>query len=172
MQPTTNHTMPTSLNELDLFISREYSYLNDETDNATWAVYSRLSRVDPNHHGYSLEIQPDRAEEYARSHGAAKIEVYSDPDRTGRNSRRKELQRMMKDIRAGRVQIVVVHRLDRLYRNLESLLKFVRFLKRYRVRLVSVTEQTDTDNIMGRFMLVMLGMMAETYVHQTSERTR
>jgi DNA invertase Pin-like site-specific DNA recombinase len=128
--------------------------------------------VDPNSYGYSLEIQPDRSEEYARSHGAAKIEVYSDPDRTGRNSRRKELQRMMNDIRAGRVQIVVVHRLDRLYRNLESLLKFVRFLKQYRVRLVSVTEQIDTDNIMGRFMLVMLGMMAETYVHQTSERTR
>ena len=172
MQPVTNNTMPASLNELDLFISKEYGYLNDETENATWAVYSRLSRVDPNNYGYSLEIQPDRAEEYARSHGAAKIEVYSDPDRTGRNSRRKELQRMMNDIRAGRVQIVVVHRLDRLYRNLESLLKFVRFLKQYQVRLVSVTEQIDTDNIMGRFMLVMLGMMAETYVHQTSERTR
>ena len=75
MQPTTNPTMPISLNELDLFISREYGYLNEETDNATWAVYSRLSRVDPNHHGYSLETQPDRAEEYARSHGATKIEV-------------------------------------------------------------------------------------------------
>jgi hypothetical protein len=75
MQPVTNSTMPASLNELDLFISKEYGYLNDETENATWAVYSRLLRVDPNSYGYSLEIQPDRSEEYARSHGAAKIEV-------------------------------------------------------------------------------------------------
>lgn len=167
-----NPVVPTTLEELNLYISREYGYLDEISHNSTWAIYSRVSRIDPKFHGYSLEIQPDRAEEYARSHGAKKIELYSDPNRTGRNSRRKELQRLIHDVKAGRIHVVVVHRLDRLYRNLESVLRFVRFLKHHKVGLISVTEQIDTSTLYGLQMLVMLGMMAETYVHQTSERTR
>ncbi|MBK9926329.1 MAG: recombinase family protein [Anaerolineales bacterium] len=165
-------SVSTTLDELNIFIRREYGYLDEISNNATWAIYSRVSRVDPKFQGYSLEIQPDRAEEYARAHGAQKVENYSDPNKTGRNSRRKELQRLIRDVISGRIQVVVVHRLDRLYRNLESVLGFVRLLKRYKVGLISVTENIDTNTPYGLQMLALLGMMAETYVHQTSERTR
>ena len=123
MFQTTNPVVPTTLEELNSYIRREYGYLDEISQNSTWAIYSRVSRIDPKFHGYSLEIQPDRAEEYARAHGAKKIELYSDPNRTGRNSRREELQRLIKDVKAGRIQVVVVHRLDRLYRNLELVLQ-------------------------------------------------
>ena len=136
------------------------------------AIYTRVSRIDPRHHGYSLDIQPDKAEEYARSKGWEVYAIYEDPAKTGRNSRRPSLQRMIADIRAGRVTIVVVHRLDRLYRNLESLLKFIRLIKVYKVRLVSVTEQIDTDNWWGRLVLYVLGALAEMYIWQSSARTR
>ncbi|MBN2146703.1 MAG: recombinase family protein [Anaerolineales bacterium] len=144
----------------------------DAPGGETWAVYTRLSRVDPRNPGYSLEIQPDRAEEYARAHGAQHVVVYSDPARTGRNSRRPELQRMLRDIKAGKIQVVVIHRLDRCYRNLESMLKFIRLLRRYNVRLASVTENIDTDTWWGRVVLCVLGIMAEAYVWQVSARTR
>ncbi len=136
------------------------------------AIYTRISRIDPRHHGYSMDIQPDKAEEYARSKGWEIYAIYEDPARTGRNSRRPSLQRMIGDIKAGKVTIVVVHRLDRLYRNLESLLKFIRMIKVYRVRLVSVTEQIDTDNWWGRLVLYVLGALAEMYIWQSSARTR
>ena len=136
------------------------------------AIYTRVSRIDPRHHGYSMEIQPDRAEEYARSKGWDIYAIYADPAKTGRNSRRPSLQKMINDIRAGRVTVVVVHRLDRLYRNLESLLKFIRMIKAYKVRLVSVTEQIDTDNWWGRLVLYVLGALAEMYIWQASARTR
>lgn len=136
------------------------------------AIYTRVSRIDPRHHGYSMDIQPDKAEEYARSKGWDIYAIFEDPARTGRNSRRPSLQRMIGDIRAGRVTIVVVHRLDRLYRNLESLLKFIRMIKTYKVRLVSVTEQIDTDNWWGRLVLYVLGALAEMYIWQASARTR
>lgn len=136
------------------------------------AIYTRVSRIDPRHHGYSMDIQPDRAEEYARSKGWDVYEIYADPAKTGRNSRRPSLQKMIGDIRAGRVTVVVVHRLDRLYRNLESLLKFIRMIKAYKVRLVSVTEQIDTDNWWGRLVLYVLGALAEMYIWQSSARTR
>ncbi len=136
------------------------------------AIYTRVSRIDPRHHGYSMDIQPDKAEEYARSKGWEVYAIYEDPAKTGRNSRRPSLQRMIGDIRSGRVTIVVVHRLDRLYRNLESLLKFIRMIKAYKVRLVSVTEQIDTDNWWGRLVLYVLGALAEMYIWQSSARTR
>lgn len=136
------------------------------------AIYTRVSRIDPRHHGYSMDIQPDKAEEYARSKGWDVYAIYEDPAKTGRNSRRPSLQRMIGDIRAGRVTVVVVHRLDRLYRNLESLLKFIRMIKAYKVRLVSVTEQIDTENWWGRLVLYVLGALAEMYIWQSSTRTR
>lgn len=136
------------------------------------AIYTRVSRIDPRHHGYSMDIQPDRAEEYARSKGWDIYAIYADPAKTGRNSRRPSLQKMIGDIWAGRVTVVVVHRLDRLYRNLESLLKFIRMIKTFKVRLVSVTEQIDTDNWWGRLVLYVLGALAEMYIWQASARTR
>ena len=138
----------------------------------TWAVYSRVSVFDPHKPGYSMDSQPDQAEAYAHSHGAENIISYADPDRTGKNSKRDGLQNMIRDIKAGRVDVVVIHRLDRLYRNLESLLAFTRLLKKYNVKLVSVTEQIDTTSWWGRLALAVLGHMAESYLHQTSSNTR
>ena len=164
--------IPANFSELD---SKIKGFIQDMTRSGCEeraAIYTRVSRLDRRHHGYSMEIQPDRAEEHARSKGWEVFAIYEDPAKTGRNSRRPALQRMLVDIRAGRVSIVVVHRLDRLYRNLESLLKFIRILKRYKVRLVSVTEQIDTDNWWGRLVLYVLGALAEMYIWQSSARTR
>ena len=79
---------------------------------------------------------------------------------------------MVEDIKAKRVKAVVVYRLDRLYRNLESQLEFVRLCKKHNVQFVSVTEQIDPETWWGRLVLYVLGAMAEMYVRQTSERTR
>lgn len=136
------------------------------------AIYGRVSRIPANATSLSMEVQPETAERHARAQGWAVAGLYLDPDQSGRNSRRAELQRLFRDIRAGRITVVVVPRLDRLYRNLESLLKVLRLLERYHVRLVSVAEQFDTDTPAGRVMLYLLGGMAEMFVRYTSEQTR
>jgi DNA invertase Pin-like site-specific DNA recombinase len=164
--------IPNSLDDLNRKIQGFVKELNRPDGSEMVGIYTRVSRIDHRAHGYSLDIQPDRSEEYAKSKGWQIYQVYEDPARTGRNSRRPELQHMINDIKAGRITIVVVHRLDRLYRNLESLLRFLRMIKRYRVRLVSVTEQIDTDNWWGRLVLYVLGALAEMYIWQSSARTR
>lgn len=164
--------IPNSLDDLNRNIQGFVKELNRPDGSEMVGIYTRVSRIDHRAHGYSLDIQPDRSEEYAKSKGWQIYQVYEDPARTGRNSRRPELQHMINDIKAGRITIVVVHRLDRLYRNLESLLRFLRMIKRYRVRLVSVTEQIDTDNWWGRLVLYVLGALAEMYIWQSSARTR
>ncbi len=164
--------IPTNFDDLNSKIQGFMREIARPDNEERAAIYTRVSRIDPRHHGYSLDIQPDKAEEYARSKGWEVYAIYEDPAKTGRNSRRPSLQRMIGDIRAGRVSVVVVHRLDRLYRNLESLLKFIRMIKVYKVRLVSVTEQIDTDNWWGRLVLYVLGALAEMYIWQSSARTR
>jgi len=163
---------PSSFDELKRLIRSEIHQIEQGKRVDTWAVYTRLSREETQGYSYSLEIQPDRAEAYAREKGAKQIKVYSDPYQTGRNSRRKDLQKLIVDIKARRIQAVVVHRLDRLYRNLESQLEFVRLCKQHHVQFISVTEQIDPETWWGRLVLYVLGAMAEMYVRQTSERTR
>lgn len=68
--------------------------------------------------------------------------------------------------------MVVIHRIDRLYRNLAGLLGFVQLLIEHDVRLVSVTEQIDTSTPWGMLILQVLGALAEMLVRQTSERVR
>lgn len=164
--------LPSSPAELDFFVQKSLGDVIQLPGHEKAGVYSRVSNIDPDERSYSIEYQPDRAEEYARSKNWTIAGVYSDPDRTGRNSRRPGLHALIKDIKSGNVTVVVIHRLDRIYRNLESLLRFLRFLKRYRVRLVSVTEQIDTDSWWGRLLLYVLGALAEMYVWQTSIRIK
>lgn len=164
--------LPSSPQELDLFVNQILQNLSHGVDEERAVIYSRVSVVDPKAPGHSMEYQPDQAESYALSKGWKIVASYSDPDRTGRNSRRIGLQTVIRDVREGKVTIIVVHRLDRLYRNLESLLSFMRFLEEHNVRLVSVTEQIDTDTWWGRLVFYVLGALAEMYVWQTSVRVR
>jgi len=164
--------LPSSPAELDFYVQKSLGDVIQLPGHEKAGVYSRVSNIDPEERTYSIEYQPDRAEEYARSKNWTVTGVYSDPDRTGRNSRRPGLHALIRDIKSGNVTVVVVHRLDRLYRNLESLLRFLRFLKKHRVRLVSVTEQIDTDSWWGRLLLYVLGALAEMYVWQTSIRIK
>lgn len=134
--------------------------------------YTRLSQVDQNNKQYSLEIQPDEVAGYAKSKGLTISKTYCDPDYSGKNSDRPALKELINDIIAGKVDCIIVHRLDRLYRNLESLLAFMRFLEAHNVQLISVTEDINTKTIWGRLLVYVLGAFAELWVRQTSERLR
>ena len=136
------------------------------------AIYTRKSRLMPGQQDYSMEFQADDAEVYAQRQGWIIHDTYADPHKTGRNSKRQELKRLKQDIRAGIVDVVVIHRIDRLYRNLTGLLAFIQLLIEHDVRLVSVTEQIDTSTPWGMLVLQVLGALAEMLVRQTSERVR
>lgn len=133
------------------------------------ANYIRLSKEDESAH--SLDTQPDLSHTFIVERGWRPVGTYADPDHTGRHSKRPELQRLIRDIKAGKIDVVVVHRLDRLYRNLEALLRFIRLLKRYHVRLISVSENIDLDNDWGYLVIYVLGGLAEYYVRNLSRRT-
>ena len=159
------------LNTFDEILSILPGRNSDKPDQSV-VVYTRLSQIDLNKPQYSLEIQPDQVEGYAKSKGLKIIRTYCDQDYSGKNSDRPDLKNLIDDVIAGRVKTIIVHRLDRIYRNLESLLYFLRFLEKYDVQLISVSEDINTSEVWGRLLIYILGAFAELWVRQTSERLR
>src|SRR5690348_12145444 len=85
---------------------------------------------------------------------------------------RSALQRLMADIRAGRIDIVVVYKVDRLTRSLADFARLVEIFDKEGVSFVSVTQQFNTTSSMGRLTLNVLLSFAQFEREVTSERIR
>lgn len=85
---------------------------------------------------------------------------------------RPALQRLLDDVRARRVSILVVYKVDRLTRSLTDFVKLVEVFDAYGVSFVSVTQQFNTTTLMGRLTLNMLLSFAQFEREVTSERIR
>jgi DNA invertase Pin-like site-specific DNA recombinase len=85
---------------------------------------------------------------------------------------RPALQRLMRDIEAGKIDIVVVYKVDRLSRSLLDFAKLVEAFDKASVSFVSVTQSFNTTNSMGRLTLNMLLSFAQFEREVTAERIR
>ena len=97
---------------------------------------------------------------------------YDDPAFSGGNMERPALRRMMVDIEAGKIDVVVIYKIDRLTRSLADFSKMVEVFERYGVSFVSVTQQFNTTTSMGRLMLNILLSFAQFEREVTGERIR
>jgi DNA invertase Pin-like site-specific DNA recombinase len=89
---------------------------------------------------------------------------------TGSNTKRPALKRCLKDLRAG--DILVVWKLDRLGRSLSDLITLLDDFKERGIRFQSLTEEIDTETIMGRAMWQFIGLLAELERNMIIERTQ
>jgi len=83
-------------------------------------------------------------------------EHYDDGGYTGGNMERPAPKALIRDIEAGKVDCVVVYKVDRLSRSLMDFAKMLEVFERKSVAFVSVTQQFNTTNSMGRLMLNVL----------------
>lgn len=92
--------------------------------------------------------------EYCRyeTHGHPYIE-YADKGFSGKNTNRPGFERMMSDIRAGRIKRVIVYKLDRISRSILDFANMMETFQEYNVEFVSSTEKFDTSTPIGRAML-------------------
>lgn len=79
--------------------------------------------------------------------------VYKDNGYSGKNTDRPDFQRMMEDIKAGRINKVIVYKLDRISRSVLDFSEMMEKFQKYNVDFVSATEHFDTSSPMGRAML-------------------
>ena len=141
------------------------------------AIYTRKSTDEGLEREFNtLDAQRDAGEAYVRAlkheGWVALPDRYDDGGCTGANLDRPALARLVRDIEAGRVDCVVVYKVDRLSR---SLLDFARLMHSFEARgtaFVSVTQQFHTGSSMGRLVLNVLLSFAQFERELIAERTR
>lgn len=141
------------------------------------AVYTRKSSEEGLDQDYnSIDAQRDAGHAYVASQRAEGwipvADDYDDPAFSGGNMERPALKRLMADIEAGKVDVVVIYKIDRLTRSLADFSKMVEVFERQGVSFVSVTQQFNTTTSMGRLMLNVLLSFAQFEREVTGERIR
>jgi site-specific DNA recombinase len=141
------------------------------------AVYTRKSSEEGLEQEFnSLHAQREACEAYIRSQqgeGWALIgTAYDDGGLSGGTMERPALQRLLEDITQGRVDIVVVYKVDRLTRSLIDFAKIVELFDRHGVSFVAVTQHFNTTTSMGRLTLNILLSFAQFEREVTGERIR
>ncbi|HKN42439.1 MAG TPA: recombinase family protein, partial [Propionibacteriaceae bacterium] len=141
------------------------------------AIYTRVSTDQGLEQDFnSLDAQYDASQAYIRSQAHAGWTLvrskYDDAGFSGGNTDRPGLQRLLEDLRAGKVDIIVVYKVDRLTRSLVDFAKLVELFDRHGMSFVSVTQQFNTTTSMGRLTLNVLLSFAQFEREVTSERIR
>jgi site-specific DNA recombinase len=141
------------------------------------AIYTRKSSEEGLEQAFnSLHAQREACEAYIRSQrhegwiGLA--QSYDDGGLSGATMERPALQQLLSDIRAGRVDVVVTYKVDRLTRSLADFAKIVEIFDAREVSFVSVTQQFNTTSSMGRLTLNVLLSFAQFEREVTGERIR
>jgi len=134
------------------------------------AIYIRVSTEDQAREGYSLEVQREYLESFAKREGYELFKIYSDDGISAYSTRRPALQELLVDAKAKRFELVVVYKIDRFSRNLKDLLMLVDELSSYGVAFKSATEPFDTTTSAGKLMFQQLGSFAEFERNRIAER--
>ena len=138
------------------------------------ALYIRVSSDEQARHGLSLGEQRADLMEYAAAHKYAVAGVYADEGVSARKSyrSRKELQRLLRDVEAGQIDIIVMKCLDRWFRNVKDYYKVQEVLDRHGVGWECSQDRYDTTTASGRLSLHIRLAIAEEESDRTGERIR
>jgi site-specific DNA recombinase len=141
------------------------------------AIYTRKSTDEGLDQEFnSLDAQRQAVEAYIasqRGEGWAGLpEHYDDGGFTGANMKRPAFERMIADIKAGRVDVVAAYKLDRLSRSIADFVGLMRLFEEYGVTFVSITQQFSTATSVGRMTMHLLATFAQFERDTISERTR
>jgi site-specific DNA recombinase len=138
------------------------------------ALYGRVSteeQVD----GYSLDAQDRAFRLYCASHDWDVVPAYRDEGKsawTDDLAKRPAFLRMLEDAEAGLFDVLVVHKLDRLSRNIRVTIETLQRLERAGVGFVSVSKNMDFSTPIGKVILATLAAFAEYFSHNLSAETK
>lgn len=141
------------------------------------AIYTRKSTEEGLEQEFnSLDAQRESGEAFIKSQaheGWDCIDTrYDDGGFSGGDTNRPALHRLLRDIKSGKIDVVVVYKVDRLSRSLLDFAKMMELFEEHEVAFVSVTQQFSTTHSMGRLTLNILLSFAQFEREIISERTR
>jgi DNA invertase Pin-like site-specific DNA recombinase len=133
------------------------------------ALYSRVS-TDKQSSG--LEAQTRSLLEYVKVKGITNYEVFEDFNVSGSKQSRPQLDRMMKEVREGKIDSVVVYSFSRFARSTKFLLDSLEEFSLLKVNFVSLSENVDLSSAIGRAMFTIISAIATLERELISERVR
>lgn len=135
------------------------------------ALYMRVSTMEQATEGYSLQSQKRKLLAYCEAMNWNVCNIYSDEGISGSSlEKRPAATQMLEDVKRGKIENVLIMKVDRLCRNTKDLLEIVDILKKYNVRLNAVDEKIDYTTDVGKMVLTMLGSFAEFERNRISSR--
>ena len=134
-------------------------------------IYVRVSTPEQAVNGHSIDEQIERTQKYCDAMNWTVYKVYTDAGFTGSNTARPAMQNLIKDVRDGKINKVLVYKLDRLSRSQKDTLMLIEdiFLAN-NVDFVSMSENFDTATPFGRAMIGILAVFAQLEREQIKER--
>lgn len=136
------------------------------------ACYERVSTQEQAEHGLSIDAQIDVLTEWAKD--CTIVDHYTDLGVSARSpaSKRPQLQRMLRDCEAGKIDLIIFTKLDRFFRNVKEYYKVEDVLERTGVAWKAIHEDYETQTAAGRLKVNIMLAVAQDEADRTSERIR
>ncbi|MCU6798037.1 recombinase family protein [Paenibacillus sp. WQ 127069] len=135
-------------------------------------VYTRVSTASQAEEGFSLQAQYENLIQYVRLQSWDLLRIYTDPGVSAKDLNRPGVKEMLEDLKSGKFDAIVVHKLDRLTRNISDLYDLVELVNKKNIKLVSTSENIDTSTPMGRMFVYLLGIFAQMFRENLSEEVK
>ena len=137
-------------------------------------LYIRVSHEEQVLHGLSLESQKEALTAYAKAHNMQIVDVYADEGITARKALNKRLQfqRLIKDVQAGKIDLILVTKLDRWFRNIKDYHNTQEILERHNCNWRTIYESYDTSTSSGRLHINIMLSVNQDECDRTSERIK
>lgn len=138
------------------------------------ALYLRVSTEEQAINGLSLQAQREALEKHARERGYSIVDIYADEGITARKqlSKRKELQRLLSDVKKDKIDLILVTKLDRWFRNIKDYYTVQDILEAHNCNWRTIFENYDTSTASGRLHINIMLSVNQDECDRTSERIK
>lgn len=138
------------------------------------ALYMRVSTSQQATDGQSLEAQEKILREYAANHpNIIIVDTYVDDGISGTKfDQRDELQRLLSDVKSGRINLILFTKLDRFFRSVRHLMNTLDTLEKYKCEWKAVQENHDNTSPVGKLSITIMAAFAQMESDMDSERIK
>ena len=149
-----------------------YNVLNDKILRA--GLFERVSTEEQAKYGYSIRDQVEALEKYCKDKKIKIVDHYCDEGVSAGKpyAKRPEMKRLLDDVQAGKIDIILFTRLDRWFRNVQEYFKVQEILDNHKVEWKAIWEDYDTTTVNGRMAITIFLAIAQAEREKTAERIK
>ena len=135
-------------------------------------IYTRVSTEDQAREGFSLGEQEEKLKEYCKFKEYEIYKIYKDAGISAKNDKRPAYQEMMQDVKDGKINVIVVFKLDRITRSVFDIEKLMKFVNDYECDIDCMADESNTTTSNGRMVMRIMTSVSQNEIEKCSERTK